>query len=300
MRQRRHGHRAFHQQRHGKLLPGDHRRGRDADGFDSLDFPLSVYSRPQDAPLRGDDWRQWARGVRRTADRIGLPITQAHASWEQAIPDDLHYESPYEIYERTMEACAILGCRQLIFHPVLYLHRMPDRSLWPRIHDWNVRWFHELLPLAEKFDIVINLENTFDYRHLQQPGDAPVPYTTAQDMLELVYGIGSNRVQLCLDTGHAHISGQDVPEMIRAWRGNLATLHLNDNYGLIRPVFEDLHLFPGYGTLEWKPIFDALRDIRFRGVLNIEPVVELARMPRAVRVIQLRAAAQTLQVLAEL
>lgn len=121
-------------------------------GFDSLDFPLSVYSRPQDAPLRGDDWRQWARGVRRTADRIGLPITQAHASWEQAIPDDLHYESPYEIYERTMEACAILGCRQLIFHPVLYLHRMPDRSLWPRIHDWNVRWFHELLPLAEKFD----------------------------------------------------------------------------------------------------------------------------------------------------
>lgn len=110
-------------------------------GFDSLDFPLSVYSRPQDAPLRGDDWRQWARGVRRTADRIGLPITQAHASWEQAIPDDLHYESPYEIYERTMEACAILGCRQLIFHPVLYLHRMPDRSLWPRIHDWNVRWF---------------------------------------------------------------------------------------------------------------------------------------------------------------
>ena len=65
--------------------------------------------------------------------------------------------------------------------------------------------------------------------------------------------------------------------------------------GLIRPVFEDLHLFPGYGTLEWKPIFDALRDIRFRGVLNIEPVVELARMPRAVRVIQLRAASQTLQ-----
>ena len=79
---------------------------------------------------------------------------------------------------------------------------------------------------------MINLENTFDYRHLQQQGDAPVPYTTAQDMLELVYGIGSNRVQLCLDTGHAHISGQDVPEMIRAWRGNLATLHLNDDYGL--------------------------------------------------------------------
>ena len=130
---------------------------RDA-GFDSLDFPLSVYSRPQDAPLRGDDWRQWARGVRPRRTGSGCPSRRHIASWEQAIPDDLHYESPYEIYERTMEACAILGCRQLIFHPVLYLHRMPDRSLWPRIHDWNVRWFHELLPLAEKFDIVINLK----------------------------------------------------------------------------------------------------------------------------------------------
>lgn len=77
-------------------------------------------------------------------------------------------------------------------------------------------------------------------------------------------------------------------------------MHLNDNYGLIRPVFEDLHLFPGYGTLEWKPIFDALRDIRFRGVLNIEPVVELARMPAGRPRHPARAAAQTLQVLAEL
>lgn len=127
-----------------------------------------------------------------------------------------------------------------------------------------------------------------------------MPYTTAQDMLELVYGIGSNRVQLCLDTGHAHISGQDVPGDDPCVARQSGHAHLNDNYGLIRPVFEDLHLFPGYGTLEWKPIFDALRDIRFRGVLNIEPVVELARMPRAVRIIQLRAAAQTLQVLAEL
>ena len=127
-----------------------------------------------------------------------------------------------------------------------------------------------------------------------------IPYCKAKCRYCDFYSAPGARGKLCLDTGHAHISGQDVPEMIRAWRGNLATLHLNDNYGLIRPVFEDLHLFPGYGTLEWKPIFDALRDIRFRGVLNIEPVVELARMPRAVRVIQLRAAAQTLQVLAEL
>lgn len=267
---------------------------RDA-GFDSLDFPISVYSRPLDSPLRRDDWRDWVHHARTITDTIGLPVTQAHASWEQAIPQDFHYEPPYEIYERTMEACHMLGCRHLIFHPVLYLHRIESEALKMRIHDWNVRWFHSLLPLAEKYDIILNLENTFDYRHVQLAGDPAFTYTSAQDMLQLMEGIGSARVQLCLDTGHANITGQDIPAMIYAYRGNLSTLHLNDNYGLIQPIFEDLHLFPGYGKIEWAPIFKALRDIGYRGVLNIEPVAELARIQPRFRLIQLRAAAELLR-----
>lgn len=148
---------------------------RDA-GFDSLDFPLSVYSRPQDAPLRGDDWRQWARGVRRTADRIGLPITQAHASWEQAIPDDLHYESPYEIYERTMEACAILGLppADLPSGAVSAPHAGPQ-PLAAHPTTGTSAGSTSFCRWRRSSTIVINLENTFDYRHLQQPGDAPCP-----------------------------------------------------------------------------------------------------------------------------
>ena len=65
---------------------------RDA-GFDGLDFPISVYSRPLDSPLRKDDWRQWTREVRRFSDRIGLPVLQAHASWEQTVAEDFHFES---------------------------------------------------------------------------------------------------------------------------------------------------------------------------------------------------------------
>lgn len=268
-------------------------------GFDSLDFPLSVYGRPLDAPLRKDNWREWTLSVKRTADALQLPITQAHASWEQAIPEDLHYEPPYEIYKRTMEACHLLGCRHLVFHPVLYLHRMEREETKQRIHEWNVRWFRELLPLAERFDLTVNLENMFDYRHVQQPDDPAFPYTSGEDMLALRCAIGSSRVQLCLDTGHANISGQDVPAMIRAYGEHLKTLHLNDNYGLIAPVFEDLHLFPGYGKLDWSAIFSALREIRYDGVLNIEPVGELKRMAPEIRRIQLRSAVQILRLLAE-
>lgn len=267
---------------------------RDA-GFDGLDFPISVYSRPLDSPLRKDDWRQWTREVRRFSDRIGLPVLQAHASWEQTVAEDFHFEPPYEIYARTMEACHILGCRNLVFHPVLYLFRVREEGMKERLHEWNVQWFRALLPLAEKFDLVIELENMFDYRHVQLPGDPAFPYTSAEDMLALCDRLNSDRVRICLDTGHANIAGQDVPAMIRRYGNRLAVLHLNDNFGKIEPVFEDLHLFPGYGLLDWEAIFSALHEIRYDGTVNMEPVAQLDRMPPELRVLQLRTALEILR-----
>ena len=49
---------------------------RDA-GFDGLDFPISVYSRPLDSPLRKDDWRQWVQSVRDFSYEIGLPVSDS-------------------------------------------------------------------------------------------------------------------------------------------------------------------------------------------------------------------------------
>lgn len=268
-------------------------------GFDSVDFPFNVYSSQPDAPLLADDWRQWVREVSALSQRYALPVTQAHATWSQSIPDDFHYESPLDVYRRTFEACRMLDCRQLIFHPLRHTGRIATQPLRQRIHDWNVRWFCELAAMAEQFDAMVNLENTFDSHHTQLSGDPLYPYTTAQDMRALLLDIGSTHVSLCLDTGHANISGQDIPAMIRLYGSDLKTVHLNDNYGNIRPVYEDLHLFPGYGAIEWKPIFAALREVVFAGVINMEPIAELKRMPNSIRLVQLRAAADTLRLLAE-
>lgn len=269
-------------------------------GFDSLDFPISVYAHTPEAPLFREDWRTWCSEARRLSDSLELPVTQAHAPWHQNIPQDFHYEAPWSIYYRAIEACSILGCHHLIFHPVRQLERVAAPEMRERIHAWNVRWFRDLLPAAQAHQVCIDLENTFDSHHVQQPDDPPYPYTTAKDMLALLHDIGGDGVRLCLDTGHANISGQNVPAMLRAFGNKLATVHLNDNYGVIHGIYEDLHLFPGCGRLEWEEIFAALREIGFDGVLNIEPIAELRRMPHAVRAIQLRAAADTLRVLAGL
>lgn len=264
-------------------------------GFDALDFPFSTYSVGFQAPMLREDWRSWVRGVGEISSRLSLPITQAHAPWEQNIGPGFCYERPWDIYYRTMEACRMLGIRHLIFHPLRQPDRVDSLAMKQRIHDYNVRWFYELLPAAEQFDVVINLENTFDSHRTQKPGDPPYPYTTAEDMLALLRDIGSCRVKLCLDTGHANIAGQDIPLMIRSFRSELATVHLNDNYGRIDPVYEDLHLFPGYGRIDWEPVFTALREIGYTGIMNIEPIGELKHTSDAVRRIQLTAAANTLR-----
>ena len=266
-------------------------------GFDSVDFPLSAYGNSPSKPLFQENWRTWVREVKSICDRLDLPVTQAHAPWDQAIGENFRYEPPQEIFYRAMEACHMLGCRHLIFHPLRQPDRVDSLAMRQRIHDYNVRWFHDLLPAAERFDIVINLENTFDSHHTQKAGDLPYPYTTAQDMLDLMHDIGSTRVQICLDTGHANISEQDIPAMIRAFRSDLATVHLNDNYGRIAPIYEDLHLFPGYGRIDWQAVSQALEDVRFRGTINMEPIGELKHLSDELRLIQLRAAAETLRCL---
>lgn len=266
-----------------------------AAGFDSVDFPFSTFSNAPTSPLNLPDWQRWVRNVKELTNEIGLPVTQAHASWEQGIPADYHYEAPHDIYYRTMEACHAVGCRQLIFHPLRQPERVDSLAMRRRIHEWNVRWFFDLVSAAEEYDIIINLENTFDSHHVQKPGDLPYPYTTAQDMIDLMHDIGSLRVQLCLDTGHANISAQDIPAMIRTFRKDLATVHLNDNYGRIGPIYEDLHLFPGYGRIAWREVFTALRETGFDGVMNIEPIGELKTASEQIRLIQLKAAADTLR-----
>lgn len=241
-------------------------------GYDSLDFPFSVYSVGYQPPLLREDWKSWIKDVHRHATRLGLAVTQGHAAWLQDIPSDFSYVPPEELYFRTLEAASILGCKHVIFHPVRLRERVDNLAVRQRIHDWNVRWFHELIPAAEKFDVYINLENTFDSHHLQKAGDPPHPYTVGEDMVKLLQDLSSDRIRLCLDTGHANNAGQDIPDMIRLFRSDLATVHLNDNFGYQKEGFADLHLFPGEGNIQWAEVIRALKDIRFRGAMNIEPI----------------------------
>lgn len=270
-------------------------------GFDTIDFWLYRYSEGKDAPMLGPGWRDWVRRTRDTLAEAGLSVGQAHALWNHGGPirPDLSVDPPTEIFYRSIEAAWMLGCRRLIFHPQFYGGRVDCEALRTRLLDINAAWFSALLPTAERFDVELHLENTFDFNHVQQPGDGGYQCTTAAEMVYLAEKLDHPLVKLCLDTGHANIAGQDVPAMIRAFGRHLGSLHLNDNYGRIGPIYEDLHLFPGYGRIDWDGVMEALRETGYAGTMNLEPTAELPRADARTRVIQLRAAREVLEAMAE-
>jgi len=242
-------------------------------GYDAVDIDLYNYYDDIMHPSRVS----WARGVSAAAADAGLIIGQAHAQMGNVANIELPYESPAEIYYRNIEVCGIMGCKELVFHPLIAT-TIIDADEYNKLMDYNIRWFQELIEPAKTHSVRICIENAVDIR----PHAIATPFTTASDIMALVDGIDESTIGICLDTGHAHIASQDIADMIRTFNKRLRVLHLHDNFGMITPVYPDHHLFPGVGTIDFSSVFNALKEINFCGTINIEPG-RLERLPINVR-----------------
>ena len=246
-------------------------------GYDCVDFGLCDFSSP-DGPLMGENWRSWLKDIYKATTDAGLFIHQTHALFGHFISDFV-YAPPEVIFHRNIEACAVLRSKEIVFHPVFYREVVDTIDLRKRLFDYNVKWFTELAPTAKSLGIFINLENTYDGR--KQPLDPP--FSTASDMISIVEELNDSIFGVCLDTGHAHIMKQDIPDMIRRFGDHLRVLHINDNFGAISPVVSDQHLYPGNGTIDFATLFKALKDSNYSGVFSLEPDEFLLRMPINIR-----------------
>ena len=71
-------------------------------------------------------------------------------------------------------------------------------------------------------------------------------------------------VGLCLDTGHAFLSG-DMSKVLHKLSGHLWMVHANDNFGE-----RDDHFPPGHGRIDWKALVGQLSRIHFDGAIILE------------------------------
>ena len=105
---------------------------------------------------------------------------------------------------------------------------------------------------------------------------------TVQDGLRMIEEIGSDRLGILLDTGHAHVNGEDLTDVVHSLRQVPFHIHIDDNHG-----DGDTHLIPGEGSIDFAPFVQALQEIDYRGfvaaalgfqyTLNPDPAVEQTR-----------------------
>lgn len=117
----------------------------------------------------------------------------------------------------------------------------------------------ELVKVAEETGIRIALEN------LSHVGLPCRPVESMQELRAFIADFPHDLVGLCLDVGHARLSGYDPAEQARLGSERLWALHLQDVDGK-----KDCHWVPGRGVIDWASLGQALSDIEFDGAWTLE------------------------------
>lgn len=253
------------------LLTKTLRQIKDA-GFDAVDPALFTNGIMEiiDSP----DALRYADTLRHVFMDSGLTAAQCHTA---LCPSPDCWERVTDITKKTLPFIARMGANQPVIHPICPL-TVNDPLLQAdhqTIFNLNHRFYSRLMPIAADHGLTILIENLF----ADGPCRDAVPcYSShAEELNELMDAFPG--LSICLDTGHAAITGQEPADMVYQLGNRIKALHLHGNDRI-----QDLHLTPFETTdLGWKDFCKALHDIQYRGTINMEVLSAVRRTPHSVR-----------------
>jgi D-psicose/D-tagatose/L-ribulose 3-epimerase len=154
--------------------------------------------------------------------------------------------------EECIQTTADVGAKIIagpLYSPVGYL---PGRRRTPDEWKWAVDCYQSLGPVLARVGVTVAIEplNRFETYFLN----------TAADAVALCDQINHPNVGILFDTFHANIEEKNIGQAYRTVAPHLKHVHTCENDRGI----------PGSGHVEWKDVFQALRDIRYDGWLTIE------------------------------
>ena len=117
--------------------------------------------------------------------------------------------------------------------------------------------FEELLDYSEVKGVTLLIEPAHRYESTL--------ILTVEDGLRMIDEIGSDRLGILLDTGHANVNGEDLGAVVRRLKGAPLHIHIDDNHG-----DSDAHLLPGEGSINFGPFVQALDEIGYQGFVSAE------------------------------
>ncbi len=244
-------------------------------GADAVDFStiLSIhdYRKPESIYAKSDDEiYTYYRDLKKTADDLGLEICQTHgriSGFKNITSED---DALIENMRRDCIACNALEAKYCVVHSTTTIHLGPDAPN-ELMHSLNLELFNRCIAQAKKYGVIIASETFGDaskFNCCDFFGNIGEFIKSYND----VCAVGDNKdyMAICMDTGHSNkamrFNGNPNPaDVIRMLGSDIKVLHLNDN-----DTLTDQHKIPLTGCIDWDDVFNALDEIGYDGVYNME------------------------------
>ncbi|MBQ8341771.1 MAG: sugar phosphate isomerase/epimerase [Clostridia bacterium] len=233
-------------------------------GYDSVDINIWALCGPG-KPMSGDDWERVTEEFCAASRELELPVWQTHGDtyngteWDD--PDFPYRELRHETTLRCIEASRRMEADCMVMHPFNLAHTTLYSQKENR--DACIAYLAPYIEAAKKAGVRIAVENMIDFGRRHRRYCAGDIY----ELIDLVDTINDPAVGMCIDTGHANISGMKAGDAIRAAGKRLIAIHVNDNNS---KTGLDQHLLPFFGDVDWPDVMRALREIGYAGHFTYE------------------------------
>ena len=201
------------------------------------------------------------------ADELGIFVCQTHGhdcGFKNKKDED---DALVENIRLNLLATAALGAPVCVIHNATSLHMgaNPDPEL---MHSLSYDLFTRTLPYAKQYNVKLATETFGDaYKIIDFFGDINEfmkAYNTIKSIDEY-----KDYFTTCVDTGHSNKAMRyDNPtpaDVIRRLGKEVTCLHLNDN-----DTLTDQHKMPLSGCIDWENVMNALDEIGYNGIYNME------------------------------
>jgi len=183
----------------------------------------------------------------------GLELYSVHATFDEELdwsnPDEENCELAQGMMGSVIEWSAELGARVVVLHPGRITEGETDAGYVERLGN-NIA---PLVITAETEEITLALENM------------PYEREHTEVMAQVARLLASERLVVCLDTGHAHIN-EGLRRALEVGGEQIGHIHLHDNDGK-----SDQHLLPGEGNINWRDFMPFIGpESEFQGAVVLE------------------------------
>lgn len=219
-------------------------------GFDGVDISL------ESVDVLDDSYKSVYYSVKTAARARGLELPSCHLPYYMPDPSDkVLMEGFSKQLKKGIDIAAHIEIPLAVVHPIALHAKSVTAEEWARR---NLEFLAPICQHARQRGVKLLIENMAS--NCEGDGDHLFG-SNATEIAALADALG---VGCCWDFGHANLSHRGEDE-VKLLGDRLSLVHAHDNNG-----YTDSHLPPFEGSVNWECAMKSLKEMGYRGYLNIE------------------------------